>query len=178
VYLGGPATVGAGPLMCTDSWAVTLWRTASAARLRRSRSHRAVRGHPDTTSTAPLWLLSRPSLAYGPGPGRGRCPGRPIPCAPVAGPPTAPSEATVLPLYATSPGQWHPLLRQGLADSDGARGAGSRGHRDQRSRYATSRTLAPPSRACTSMTASLEPRHHLGPRPLNPAAGVNTHTPP
>jgi hypothetical protein len=58
--------------MCTDSWAVTLWRTASAARLRRSRSHRAVRGHPDSISMAPLWLLSRPSLAYGAqGPGAG-----------------------------------------------------------------------------------------------------------
>jgi hypothetical protein len=80
--------------------------------------------------------------------------------------------------YFTRPAALPPFLRQALADSDGARGAGSRGHRDQRSRYATSRTLAPPSRASTSMTASLEPRNHPGPRPLNPAAGVNAHTPP
>ncbi len=43
VYLGGPATGGAGPLLCADSWAAwaaTVWRIASAARLRRfSRMH-------------------------------------------------------------------------------------------------------------------------------------------
>ena len=45
-FLGGPATVGAGPLMCADSWAVTVWRIASAARLRQSRGHRTERGQP------------------------------------------------------------------------------------------------------------------------------------
>jgi hypothetical protein len=42
--LGGPATVGAGPLMCADGWAVTVWRIVSAARLRQSRGHQTERG--------------------------------------------------------------------------------------------------------------------------------------
>ena len=46
VSLGGSATVGAGPLMCADGWAVTVWRTVSTARLRQPRGHRAERGHP------------------------------------------------------------------------------------------------------------------------------------
>jgi hypothetical protein len=65
VYLGGPATVGAGPLMCADSWAATLWRIASAARLRRSRGHRTERGQPVLSSMEQLRMLSRPSWRPG-----------------------------------------------------------------------------------------------------------------
>jgi hypothetical protein len=43
---GGPATVGAGPLMCADSWAVTVWRIASAVRPCQSRGHRTEQGLP------------------------------------------------------------------------------------------------------------------------------------
>jgi len=43
-FIGGPATVGAGPLMCADGWDVTVWRTVSAARLRQPRGHRTERG--------------------------------------------------------------------------------------------------------------------------------------
>ena len=43
-FFGGPATVGAGPLMCADGWDVTVWRTVSAARPRQSRGHRTERG--------------------------------------------------------------------------------------------------------------------------------------
>ncbi len=78
VYLGGPATFGAGPLMCADSWAVTVWRIASAARLRQSRGHRTERGHSvlqlGTTEVTPSAKLAsspgradraRPSAAAG-----------------------------------------------------------------------------------------------------------------
>jgi hypothetical protein len=78
VYLGGPATFGAGPLMCADGWAVTVWRIASAARLRQSRGHRTERGHSvlqlGTTEVTPSAKLAsspgradraRPSAAAG-----------------------------------------------------------------------------------------------------------------
>ena len=178
VYLGGPATVGAGPLMCADCWAVTVWRIASAARLRRSRGH----GLCAATQTPTAWHHCGCSLgqAWYTGPSaRARAVPGPTDTVRVSHSPAHRSlRATARPPFATSTGQRPPLLRQDLADSDAGPGAGSRGHRDQRSRYATSRTLAPPSRACTSMTDPLEPRPHLGPRPLIPAAGVNTHTPP
>jgi hypothetical protein len=79
VHLGGPATVGAGPLMCADSWAVTLWRIASAARLPAAAPVLGTPGRarpPKSLSVAPLWLLSGPSwhpVRAGPsGPGRAR----------------------------------------------------------------------------------------------------------
>jgi hypothetical protein len=61
VYLGGLATGGADPLLCANSWAVTVWQTriASVAWLRRSRRYRAERGL--SVGPAPLWMHSRPS---------------------------------------------------------------------------------------------------------------------
>ncbi len=150
VYLGGPATVGAGPLMCADSWAVTLWRIASAARLRRSRGHRTERGQPAwqslilPISMAPLRMLSRPSWR----------PGR---AGPLEARPRAVTELVCTVRVSHSPRPLHSLANGpssarhfGLLTSGRtlqtrmrARGAGSRGHHDQRSRYATSRLLAP-----------------------------------
>jgi hypothetical protein len=89
-FFGGPATVGAGPLMCADGWDGTVWRTVSTARLRQPRGHRAVRGHPDSFSLAPLWLHDRPCLAYGARARHGQCPGRPTLGASVAASSTAP----------------------------------------------------------------------------------------
>ena len=77
VSLGGPATVGAGPLMCADSWAVTVWRIASAVRLRQSRGHRTERGHPvshqhGTTAVALSAKFGVRGVPARPMPGRGR----------------------------------------------------------------------------------------------------------
>jgi hypothetical protein len=81
VHLGGPATLGAGPLMCADSWAVTLWRIASAARLRRSRGHRAERGQPVPSARHHCGCsLGQVGVRSGPGPTRAR------PCAAAAQP--------------------------------------------------------------------------------------------
>jgi hypothetical protein len=83
VYLGGPATVGAGPLMCADSWAVTLWRIANAARLRRSRGHRVERGQPVLSarhrcgcSLGQVGVQAVPACSR---PGRERCPNCSVP---------------------------------------------------------------------------------------------------
>ena len=67
VTLGGPATVGAGPLLCADSWAVTVWRIASTARPRQPRSHRAERGHPVTPQHGTTVAALSASSAYGAG---------------------------------------------------------------------------------------------------------------
>ena len=104
-FIGGPATVGAGPLMCADGWDVTVWRTVSAARLRQPRGHRAVRGHPDSISLAPLWLLDRPCMAYG-----ARARARAVPGPTYAGRVSRnlvhrALSATAMPPFATSPGQ-------------------------------------------------------------------------
>ncbi len=66
VFLGGPATVGAGPLLCADSWAVTVWRIASAARLCQPRVTGLSTATQSPNSMAPLWLLSRPVRSMGP----------------------------------------------------------------------------------------------------------------
>jgi hypothetical protein len=133
VLLGGPATLGAGPLLCADSWAVTLWRIASVARLRRSRGHRAERGQPVLSAQhhcgcSPGQVGVRPV----PGrsrPGRERCPNWSAPRAPVStrSPHSLASGSTLL---ATSSGQWPAHLRQTLADSDA--GPGSRNSRPPR----------------------------------------------
>jgi hypothetical protein len=64
VYLGGPATVGAGPLMCADSWAVTAWQCGGSPAPRGCASL-GVTGlsaaNQPPISKAPLRLLSRPS---------------------------------------------------------------------------------------------------------------------
>ena len=67
VSLGGSATVGAGPLLCADSWAVTVWRIASAARLRQPRGHRAERGHPVSHQHGTTVAALSASSAYGAG---------------------------------------------------------------------------------------------------------------
>ena len=67
VSLGGSATVGAGPLLCADSWAVTVWRIASAARLRQPRGHRAERGHPVTPQHGTTVAALSASSAFGAG---------------------------------------------------------------------------------------------------------------
>jgi hypothetical protein len=109
MHLGGPATVGAGPLMGADSWAVTLWRIASAARLRRSREHRAERGLPSPSARHHCGCsLGRVGIRTGPGRAgpaeRGRGPAKNRPGAhtthPASGPP------------ATHLGQWPAHLRQ------------------------------------------------------------------
>jgi hypothetical protein len=64
-FLGGPATVGAGPLMCADSWAVTVWRIASAARLRQSRGHRTERGQPVSHQLGTTAVALSAKLAFG-----------------------------------------------------------------------------------------------------------------
>ncbi len=93
VYLGGPATGGAGPLLCADSWAVTVWRIASAARLRRPRGLRAERGQSDFSSRHHCGCsLSQAGILPEPGPSWARsctvpgtpCPAgsRPVACSP------------------------------------------------------------------------------------------------
>jgi hypothetical protein len=73
VYLGGPATGGAGPVMCADSWAVTVWRIASAARLRRPRGHRAERGQLVLSSRHHCGCsLGQAGILPEPGPSRAR----------------------------------------------------------------------------------------------------------
>ena len=62
---GGPATVGAGPLMCADSWAVTVWRIASAAWLRQSRGHRTERGQPVSHQLGTTAVALSAKLAFG-----------------------------------------------------------------------------------------------------------------
>ncbi len=150
MYLGGPATVGAGPLMCADSWAVTLWRIASAARLRRSRGHRTERGQPVLSARHHCGCsLGQVGVRPVPGcsrPGRRRCPNWSAPHASV----TAPAHRTHWPA-ARPCSPLHPasgLLTSGRSSQTRmrARAAGSRDHHDQRSRYATSRSLAPFSR--------------------------------
>jgi hypothetical protein len=64
-FLGGPATVGAGPLMCADSWAVTVWRIASAAWLRQSRGHRTERGQPVSHQLGTTAVALSAKLAFG-----------------------------------------------------------------------------------------------------------------
>jgi hypothetical protein len=59
MYLGGLATGGAGPLLCANSWAATVWRIASVARLRRSRAHRAERGWPVRLGTTVVALSAK-----------------------------------------------------------------------------------------------------------------------
>jgi len=88
-----------------NGWDVTVWRTVSAARLRQPRGHRAVRGHPDSFSLAPLWLHDRPCLAYG-----ARARARAVPGSTYAGRVSRglvhrALSATAMPPFATSPGQ-------------------------------------------------------------------------
>jgi hypothetical protein len=77
VMLGGLATDGASPLLCADSWAVTVRRIASAARLRQSRGHRTERGQPvshqhGTTAVALSAKFGVRGVPARPLPGRGR----------------------------------------------------------------------------------------------------------
>ena len=64
-FFGGPATVGAGPLMCADGWDVTVWRTVSAARLRQSRGHRTERGQPVSHQLGTTAVALSAKLAFG-----------------------------------------------------------------------------------------------------------------
>ena len=112
VSLEGSATVGAGPLLCADSWAVTVWRIASAARLCQPRVTGLSTATQSPNSMAPLWLLSRPVRSMGPA-GRAEARAR-------AAPGRADSArvshrlahrshwAPAPPPLATSPGHWRP----------------------------------------------------------------------
>ncbi len=114
VYLGGPATFGAGPLMCTDSWAVTVWRIASAARLRRSRGHRTERGQPVLSSRRHCGRSLGPAGIWPvPGPSRARS------CAVAAQPGTGQRPAPLIRPVACS------LLNLPVARSPSAGGAGA-----------------------------------------------------
>ena len=64
-FFGGPATVGAGPLMCADGWDVTVWRTVSAAWLRQSRGHRTERGQPVSHQHGTTAVALSAKLAFG-----------------------------------------------------------------------------------------------------------------
>jgi len=64
-FFGGPATVGAGPLMCADGWDVTVWRTVSAAWLRQSRGHRTERGQPVSHQLGTTAVALSAKLAFG-----------------------------------------------------------------------------------------------------------------
>jgi hypothetical protein len=176
VYLGGPATLGAGPLMCADSWAVTLWRIASGQR----RAAAQVSGTPDRARpaspfiAAPVRMLSRPSWH----PARAglleaqlRAVSELVGTARVSHSSRSPHSLASGPtLLATSSGQWPAHLWQILADSDA--GLGSRNSRPPRPEVMLRhvpipRTLAPFSRLHdhVRLTRAAPPSR---PAPVNP----------
>jgi hypothetical protein len=184
VYHGGPATGGAGPLLRADSWAATVWRIASAARLRQSRGHRAERGQPVLPgpsrhhcgcSLGPAGIL--------PEPGPSRAGSYTATTRPAAGPRTARHAPGQWPALYSS-GQWPAHLRQAgqvpgplhvstPTRTSGARmprGPGTRPLAPRRSRFeSTQVTPIPCSRGkCPSGSSRT-----AAPLPLFPASGVN-----
>ena len=128
VFLGGPATGGVDPLLCANSWAVTVivWQIASVARLRWSRGHWAERGQ-SVRLGATVDALSAKLASSSCRPTRG-----PV----VRGSATTPAHHPNRPV-ARSPltllsGQWPAHVRQNFADSDAGPDAGSHGDYDQR----------------------------------------------
>ena len=129
MFLGGLATGGVDPLLCANSWSVTVivWRIASVARLHWSRGHWAERGQSVRLGTT-VDALSAKLASSSCRPTRG-----PV----VRGSATTPAHHPNRPV-ARSPltllsGQWPAHVRQNFADSDAGPDAGSHGDHDQRS---------------------------------------------
>ncbi len=157
--------------MCADSWAVTVWRIASAARLCQPRVTGLSTATQSPNSMAPLWLLSRPVRRTGPA-GRAEARARAVPgpagtvgvshypCRPLplASGPTMPT---------ISSGLWLSLLRQDLADSEA--GPGGRISRSPRPGVTLSHVPTPsplPAKSCSRGKCPSVASRTAGPAPF------------